>query len=147
MVPSLANPRAPESKCARSWLSKREAMRDWIAWIAGVLIVMSGCSCAWAVPIPTSDSQSNLGPSDALWPPGLFSCTASLRCASSPLPFSTTSLAASFASAAGTYTLHVTLAGRLQALQQRRPVDTSVEADHRQPGHSRSFDDNETRAG
>ncbi|MNW05136.1 hypothetical protein D3C71_2013380 [compost metagenome] len=32
-------------------------MRDWIAWIAGVLIEMSG-DCAWALPMPASDNQS-----------------------------------------------------------------------------------------
>ena len=47
-LPNGVKPEAKpeESKPLRRVESKRAAMRAWIAWIAGVLIVMSGCACA-----------------------------------------------------------------------------------------------------
>ncbi len=86
-------------------------MRPWMAWMAGVLMLMSALSCACALAMPTSDSQSKprreTGISDAL-PPGVVGTLESGLAsgvagdlASSPITFSTNSRAASLASAAG----------------------------------------------
>src|SRR5690606_36997882 len=98
-VPSPAKPSAPESKCGRSAEAKRDSMRDWIAWMAGVRMVMSGCACACALPMPSSIHGSKRSWRIAMPPsPGVG---AGAGTASSPITFSTNSRAASRASAAG----------------------------------------------
>src|SRR5690606_26448198 len=176
--PSLPKPSAPESNPARRVLLKRASMRAWIAWMAGVRMVMSGADCACADPMPTSisGSKSNDGPRMAM-PPS--SPVSGAGAASSPITFSTNWRAASRASAAGKDTLMVTQAvsataargvaiqrfmrvsccrvslydrcdlapaGGHQALEQGRPVDQAVVADHGQARQAGALDDGESRS-
>src|SRR5690606_37980991 len=119
---------APLSKCGRRVDVKRDSIRCWIAWIAGVRMLMSGaCACAGAMPssihgskatrrgpsagsraMPPAPSPGTSLPEASFAGPSL-SGTAGVA-PSSPITFSTNSRAASRASAAGKYTLMVTQA-------------------------------------
>src|SRR5690606_3242636 len=121
-MPSLVKPSAPELKPSRRIELKRASIRDWIDWIAGVRMLMSGCDCACALPMPSSIHGSK--PS-APGPPA-FCCTqamppSSLAGGASSITFSTNSRAASLASAAGKYTLMVT-----QAVSSSAPATAPV---------------------
>src|SRR5690606_23992026 len=113
--PSRPKPSAPESKCGRRVASKRCAMRAWMAWIAGVRMVMSGC-CAWASPTTRPSSAISSGSRTGSAAPE-SGCGAA---GSSPITLSTNSRAACSTSAAGKYTLMVT-----QALSSARVAETA----------------------
>ena len=106
-------------------------MRCWIAWIAGVRMVMSGvCACAGAMPSRIHGSNARprpVAPSSSAIPPGMppgssAGTSGAVPPPSSPITFSTNSRAASRASAAGKYTLMVTQAVSASAATKGSPV-------------------------